>query len=366
MPTDPPNPPNPRATSEAPAVAPPSPGPPPVTLARAEPALPPGQGFRALTDRWTRERVEAIIALLHLGDRAALGEYLDREVPKAPHATDPADTLDLKGLRFDRLGYRADLGQVKLDGLNLWSSRFEDVNLKGAQFTRCAVGLSVFQNAYLRDVRFRACDLHGCDFVRANLQRVRFDRTSLRFSTFTECEIDIGSFAGGLEEERLGKWALARDVYKALRLNLNASGDDSGAGWAVYQECRMLRNDHRAHGRRGRWLGSLVLDLLWGYGQRPGRLFFFALLFCALCACGYFCFGIHQGGLCTTGFSAKRPLDHFFECLYFSFVTFTTVGYGDITPCGAPSRVLAAAEAFSGIFTMGLFVSSNVRKLEGR
>jgi hypothetical protein len=34
--------------------------------------------------------------------------------------------------------------------------------------------------------------------------------------------------------------------------------------------------------------------------------------------------------------------------LYFSFVTLTTVGYGDLTPIGAPARALAVLEALSG------------------
>jgi hypothetical protein len=333
---------------------------------RSQPSgLPPGQGFRALTERWTRDRVERVIALLHAGDRAALEAYLDAEVPRVPHATDPPDQLDLKGFRFDQLGYRADLGQVRLEGLNFWSSRFHDVNLKGAHFTRCLVGLASFESVYLRDVTFTDCDLYGCDFRDSNLQRVRFERTALRFSTFMDCEIDIDSFAAGLHEETLGRWALARDIYKALRLNLNAGGDERGSSWAIYQESVMNRRDHWARGRYGAWAGSLVRDLLWGYGQRPGRLFVVSLAYLTAFAAGYFVFGI-KSEACVTGFAAPAKLAHFLDCLYFSFVTFTTVGYGDFVPCSLPSRALAATEAFSGIFIMSLFVTANVRKLEGR
>ena len=60
------------------------------------------------------------------------------------------------------------------------------------------------------------------------------------------------------------------------------------------------------------------------------------------------------------------PQDYFFRCLYFSFVTFTTLGYGDLAPCAPFSRFLASLEAFSGVFIMGLFVTANVRKLSGR
>ncbi len=347
-------------SSSSPPSLPPA-SPPPATTAPTR-----GQGFRALTERWTRARVERVVELLHAGDREALSRYLDEEVPRVAHATDPAGMLDLKGIRFDRLGYRADLGQVTLAGLNLWSARLVDVNLKGARFERCLLGLSHLESVYLRDVTFVACDLYGSDFSQCNLQGLRLEETSLKFCTFTGCEIDVTTFAGGLIEEKKGRWSLARDIYRALRLNLNAAGDERGSSWAIYQESVMQRRYLRSKKKWASWLFSLLVDLLWGYGQRPSRLFFFSLLFIAACAVVYFLTGIRLGDQCVVGPASAAAAHHFGECLYFSFVTFTTVGYGDITPCSGLSRAMAATEAFSGVFIMSLFVTANVRKLEGR
>ncbi len=47
------------------------------------------------------------------------------------------------------------------------------------------------------------------------------------------------------------------------------------------------------------------------------------------------------------------------ELLYFSYVTFTTVGYGDLQPVGM-CRGLAVAEAVTGYILLGLFVSAAV------
>lgn len=46
----------------------------------------------------------------------------------------------------------------------------------------------------------------------------------------------------------------------------------------------------------------------------------------------------------------------FLDCLYFSIVTATTVGYGDIVPVGW-ARLLAAAEAMGGMIVVGALVS---------
>jgi hypothetical protein len=45
-------------------------------------------------------------------------------------------------------------------------------------------------------------------------------------------------------------------------------------------------------------------------------------------------------------------------CLYFSIVTVTTLGYGDLTPSGSLGMTFAAAEALFGIVVIGLFLNS--------
>jgi len=58
----------------------------------------------------------------------------------------------------------------------------------------------------------------------------------------------------------------------------------------------------------------------------------------------------------TSAAEAKQFVYDFGNCLYFSVVTFTTLGYGDFRPSPS-SRVFAAAEALAGYLFFGLFVS---------
>jgi hypothetical protein len=46
-----------------------------------------------------------------------------------------------------------------------------------------------------------------------------------------------------------------------------------------------------------------------------------------------------------------------FDMFYFSFVTMTTVGYGDITPLSQPARMLAILEAMTGTLYLGVFIA---------
>ena len=65
----------------------------------------------------------------------------------------------------------------------------------------------------------------------------------------------------------------------------------------------------------------------------------------------------------ATAFVGMEPLrwvDNFSSATYFSYVTLTTLGYGDISPAQPVSRVLVYLEAIVGVFYMAIVVASLV------
>lgn len=105
-------------------------------------------------------------------------------------------------------------------------------------------------------------------------------------------------------------------------------------------------------------IASRMVDLFCGYGEDPWRIILLSILLIIICAVLYAVTGLNYNGD-LVAFSMQQTLqtnvDVFFSCLYYSVVTFTTLGYGDFTPIGL-SRTLAAFEAFTGSFTIALFV----------
>jgi tetratricopeptide (TPR) repeat protein len=101
------------------------------------------------------------------------------------------------------------------------------------------------------------------------------------------------------------------------------------------------------------WFISSLSFLIWGYGERPSRAFSAGLIVVLTAAFVY-----------SFGYLAKdadifRP--QFQDAFYFSVVTFTTVGYGDITPVGF-MKFVAIVESFCGLFIVPLFVIGLTRK----
>jgi len=101
------------------------------------------------------------------------------------------------------------------------------------------------------------------------------------------------------------------------------------------------------------WLGLSFNSILWGHGEKPHRTLIFGISFVLLCAFLY-----AQGYLYDHG---ERIRPSFAQALYFSVVTFTTVGYGDVTPDGF-SRFIAVWEAYSGLFIVSIFITGLCRK----
>jgi hypothetical protein len=62
---------------------------------------------------------------------------------------------------------------------------------------------------------------------------------------------------------------------------------------------------------------------------------------------GAFAFNINAGRQTMSGFNA----------FYFSFVTLSTVGYGDITPVSKVARMLAAMEAMTGLLYVAVLIA---------
>jgi len=100
-----------------------------------------------------------------------------------------------------------------------------------------------------------------------------------------------------------------------------------------------------------RLLPELVFGrLLFGYGERPVRVLIASALIIVLCAFFY----SQQGSLV---YREGPTTPSFAQGLYFSTITFTTLGYGDLYPSpDGLCRQLAMAEAVAGGCLMALFV----------
>jgi hypothetical protein len=136
-----------------------------------------------------------------------------------------------------------------------------------------------------------------------------------------------------------------RKFLKESLFTANKSKDESGTA-----QKRPLKELAR---RFLLWCFLTFSYILWGHGERPGRTIVFGcsliLGFALLYTCGYV----------KSSEEVIRP--NILEAFYFSVVTFTTVGYGDILPLGL-NKAIAGLEAFGGLFIAPVFITGLCRK----
>jgi hypothetical protein len=92
---------------------------------------------------------------------------------------------------------------------------------------------------------------------------------------------------------------------------------------------------------------SGFLNVPWGYGERPARVFLISIATILFFA-GCYCFLPN---------AAARTHNDFGTALYYSMVTFTTLGYGDISQPTKFLQLLSGFEALCGMSFWGILIA---------
>lgn len=106
-----------------------------------------------------------------------------------------------------------------------------------------------------------------------------------------------------------------------------------------------------------------------GYGMRVGRIgvvfAIFPLIPALFYTVGGRMFATTAGTLSSVSqLATPEGLSFFYKMVYFSYVSFLTIGYGDISPTGVFSRFLVGFETYMGVILGGLLLYALVKRSE--
>jgi len=229
-------------------------------------------------------------------------------------------------------------------------------------------------------------------FERASLENIYLDMELVRgvLIDFTDAllrntKVKKDQIESHILQEKEKKFSEAREIYLILKNNFHSIGHYNDESWAFKKEKDMERKNYCHFRTLHQWLWYCFLNAIFGYGEKPWNailsagilIFTFALLFSFI--------GIgnpeiielkgtaihHQDvenivDLESKGLLKNDITRNFPDSLYFSLITFTTLGYGDFRPLEGIGRILAGSEAFIGAFIMALFVYTFARRTGGR
>lgn len=281
-------------------------------------------------------------------------------------------------------------GSCKFDKVaNFTDTVFE----RGGSFNQAKMSFALFENTELKNVSFDEVNLtnfkfHGAKLKDANLlgaiwnspwkspwrkfilredietikaKKICKECSTLIIDDDTVCD-RCGSDHVEINKDfsdnsyRANLFKKAEDVYRNIKLNLQDGGDYKTAGEFYFNEMVMRRKRSLRERNILDWFISHLNSKLCGYGERANRVIAGSLIVVFSLALIFFV----NHAVVRQGFTSHSP--DFLECLYFSSVTFTTLGYGDYAPTQA-FQLVAIAEAFFGVFMIALFVLVFGRKM---
>ncbi|MBA7566429.1 hypothetical protein ES695_13110 [Candidatus Atribacteria bacterium 1244-E10-H5-B2] len=187
-------------------------------------------------------------------------------------------------------------------------------------------------------------------------------------------------------QEKEKEFSKAKEIYLLLKNNFHSIGQYDDESWAFKKEKDMERKSNFHFKTLHKWLWSCFLNALYGYGEKPERVIVSAIAIIIIFAFVFMNFGIDANPQLDTipkynilkelfmgiryGDLLVRlkdiSLEQIKNCLYFSTVTFTTLGLGDFRPVEGWGRIFVGVEAFIGALMIALFIYTFARRTGGR
>ncbi len=285
----------------------------------------------------------------------------------------------------------------RVDGATLHGVDLADADwlagrsLVAADFTRSRLRRADLGDADLRRASFRRVDATGASFAGADLEDADFPGTDLRDADFTDARLYRATFSDARVDG-----ATEFGAANPYERDLDAVDDPEAvraiadlALWVYSEVSRVFEANavpdraldyylrERDLRRRVAWrlrdyATALRLEgsrWVMRYGTSPWRVLGSSAVLLVGSALAF----PLTGGLLQTGPEetipvefGETPLDWpgvVFKSLYFSAVTFATLGYGDIQPVGSVARLLAATESLLGTLLMALLVFVLTRRV---
>lgn len=325
--------------------------------------------------------------------RALLSAILEGKVPR------PA-TMDLRGVQLRCMDLRgANLAGWDLRGADLHGADLRDADLCQARLDRCNLGLAnaegalligaslkecILQEANLSQARLSHAHMHGADLSRVRAERALFDETELQGaqldrailvgSNFTGARLQGASLRGvdaadaDFSEAVLDGASFRRADLRSARLRgvrgyrsadwINADLRDVDFSGAYLLRREAIDQNYLAEFQAGGPLNAAMYEL-WRLtsdcGRSVGRWGLTTLASMVLYSVVYSQLDIDYGDNQT----AISPL-------YFSVITMTSLGYGDVLPRTALAQGVAMSQAVMGYVMLGGLLSIISNKMARR
>jgi len=261
----------------------------------------------------------------------------------------------------------ADVSGADLSGAELYKVDASSAYLTEADLTGSYLAEANLRKADLRGARLREANLNGCDLSSADLTHADLTGASLLRADITCAKLQHANFAQtDLVDLEYGSYRSMRGNYHSIR------GLDTCFGSALFVRDALDQDyldtlEQRIVSTPSLPRRALARTLfgMWGlidYGRSLARPALYAVILAAGYGTLYSLDRLHGWGLVDYSSSANSWLTPF----YYSIVTYTTLGFGDVTPLNWGGEIVVVSEVVLGYVTLGLLLSILANKVARR
>jgi uncharacterized protein YjbI with pentapeptide repeats len=268
----------------------------------------------------------------------------------------------------------ANLRNANLSGANLIRTNLRNADLKDANLSGATLSHAVLRKARLERATLSHAHLDGAYLSSANLLSAYLMGANLRDADLSEANLshavllDANLCNANLSGANLSSTNFTESNISGVKWNprkmrgkyMGIRGIDSSYGNALFKRAAAdqdyldtLENHWKGH----KWLTRLFK--LWGcidYGRSIKWVVIKACITMFLFGLTYSIFPSLLGLDCTPD-TQGCDRHSWFTPFYFSIVTFTTLGFGDITPKNLVGELIVSFEVIFGYAVLGLLIS---------
>jgi len=248
----------------------------------------------------------------------------------------------------------ANLGGVNLDECKADRAGFGGTDLRGATLVNARLGGATFSQTNAHDADFRAAFLEDSRFRESNLTHTSFARAKMKGCDLEESTVDDAEFLD--TDLRSARFKRITGYESTNWIGADIRDVDFCGAYVIR---RHIMDENYLYEFRNRSRLTAVLYTIWWATSDCGRSFIrwglWTLLVTALFGVAYTMVEIDFGDHRT----ALSPF-------YFSVVTLTTLGYGDVLPASGAAQVVAIIEVFIGYIALGGLLSIFAGKMSRR
>ena len=236
----------------------------------------------------------------------------------------------------------------------------------------------IFSRTRIRSMDFRGCKFINCSFREAVVEDCRishctFSNTNTYKMEFKDSYVDPKQFEGCLDKTQhqnvgvLLYQALLKNSRHTEQVEFERTAHFLFLRWKRFQDlwemrrrlaARAPRRLVRAGGRFVSWLLRFLWEQLFGSGVRISYYVRTSVLFvCMATILNFLCrdaLGLQHAGV---------PISSWSQAFYFTVISCTTIGYGDIVPATTVGQIWGAIQGLFGFILFALLASMLFRRV---